>query len=74
LIFEPVHSERRRSLPPGLLAKPVDQLFMRSNAISTVALETQWSFFSNNPAFSVCKVFTSSRSSTVRGAICSHAG
>jgi len=26
LIFEPVHSERRRSLPLSLLAKPVDSM------------------------------------------------
>jgi len=68
LTFQPVHSERRRSLPLSHLAKPVDQLFVREQttyAISTVSLETQQLFFSSIQPFPVCKIF-------IRGRSCSH--
>jgi len=43
LIFEPVHSEWRQSLPLSLLAKPVDSIIVRTQtvyAISTIWLES----------------------------------
>jgi len=70
LTFQSVYSERRRSIPLCLLAKPVDSLFVRDQtayAIYTVTMKIQQSFF-NNIAFSVCEVFISSHS-TVRGVL-----
>jgi len=68
LIFESVHSERRWSIPLGL--REASRLnYLRDQtayAISTVSTETQQSFFVTIQPFSVCKVFISSQSSTVR--------
>jgi len=69
MIFEPVHSKRRQSLTLSLLAKPVDStISKRSNSICHCGCLTGnlTVIFSTIQPFSVCKVFISSRSSTVR--------
>jgi len=70
LIFEPVHFERRRSLPFSLLSKPVNSIIRKiSNSIRhfhCLAGNSTIIFFNNPGFFSVCEVFISSRSSTVR--------
>ena len=66
LIFESVHSERRQSLPPSLLAKQVDSIIIRDQtacAFSTVSLETQ--LLTSPFHFAKFLIFISSRSSSV---------
>jgi len=70
LIFEPVHNERRRSLPLSVLAKPVDSITCkRANSMQlvfTVLLETQQLFFEQSSLFLFAKS-NSSQYSTIRG-------
>ena len=66
LIFEPVHPERRRSLPLSLLAKPVDSI-IRQRANSIMCRWKLNNYFSTIQPLPVCEVFSNSRSLTVRG-------
>ena len=71
LIFEPVFSERHRSLPVSILAKPKNSIIRTrsSNMQFLLSRRKLNNHFSTIPPFSVGEVFISSRSSTIRGVI-----